>query len=227
LDNTVRNWNIGGVVVLVAASISLIVWRAHHAPGTTEPYPLGVVRDIANDQLEDSWLFMNWTVANWFLTLLAAGTAIGAAIKNAFSARNQANAQAVATIQATKDNKPVPPASIQPSGYIDGWVMTLAALTVVATTLSSTIHAGVEADHYRQADLKLQDALLDWKYNQKTDQLVATWHEAQRIIAGVTVVPPPATPPAAVNPPKPNDSTTNPSQQKAPVPPVTTPPVKN
>lgn len=184
---TLRKVNIGIITVLIVSLVLIVAIRARHAPPTKEHYPSGVVLDIANDQLEDSWLYMNWTAANWTLTLLAAGTAIGAAIKNAFSARNQANAQLASTLEAKANNETPKPIPIQPSGYIDGWVMVLAALTVIATTLSSTIHAGVEADHYRQADLKLQGALMDWKYKNDTDKLMSSWHDAQLIISGIPV----------------------------------------
>jgi hypothetical protein len=187
-DNVVRNWNITGVVAFIATAAVLIIWRAHHAPLTADTFfqrQGGVVADIANDQLEDAWLFINWTVADWLLTLLAAGTAIGAAVKNAFSAHNQAKSQAAVADAKAAGTIPAAADVSAASSNVDKWVMVLAALTIAATTLDTKIHAGVQADRYRQADLLLQEALADYKANMKQDLLLASWHRAQKILEGI------------------------------------------
>jgi hypothetical protein len=187
-DNVVRNWNIAGVVVFIATSAALIIWRARHAPLTADAFfqrQGGVVTDIANDQLEDAWLFINWTVADWLLTLLAAGTAIGAAVKNAFSAHNQAKSQAAVADAKAAGEVPAASDVSAASSNVDKWVMVLAALTIAATTLDTKIHAGVQADRYRQADLLLQEALADYKADTKQDLLLASWHRAQKILEGI------------------------------------------
>jgi hypothetical protein len=146
--------------------------------------------DIANEQIQYAWLFINWTATDWILTILAAGTAVGAAVKNAFSAHNQVQAQTVkatAAADAIAKGKQPQVDTVQPpsSNGIDKWIMALAALTIIATTLDAKMHPGVQADRYRRGDLTLQEALLDYKVSKDQAPLVASWHRAQRILEGL------------------------------------------
>ncbi len=190
-DKTVRNWSAAGVLLFILAAAILIIWRSH-APATTDKAftPGTVPYDIANEQLVYSWLWTNWTATDWVLTILAAGTAIGAAVKNAFSAHNQAQEQSAkfvaAADAAAKGERPaatvVPPPA---SNGVDKWVMVLAALTIIATTLDAKMHPGVQADRYRRGDLILQEALMDYKVSKDEGPLVASWHKAQRVLEGL------------------------------------------
>jgi hypothetical protein len=147
-ESTVRNWNIAGVVLLVIAAAVAIVLRAQPAPLTKDPAFTGdpIAFAIANEQQVYAWNWTNWTATDWIMTILAAGTAIGAAVKNAFSAHNQVQAQSANTsaylnevADATEKGQPLPaPRVAAPaSNGIDKWVMALAALTIIATTLDS------------------------------------------------------------------------------------------
>ena len=200
-EEAVRKWNIAGVVLLVIAVIGIIFWRAQPTPVTTDKAftPGTIPYDIANEQLQYAWLFINWTATDWVLTLLAAGTAIGAAVKNAFSAHNQAqaNADAAKAAAAGGDTEGGAKLAVPADNGIDKWVMVLAALTIIATTLESKMHPDVQADRYRRGDLKLQDALIDYKVTKDQVPLVAEWHKAQRILEGLPETPeaaPPASP---------------------------------
>ncbi len=190
-EKTVRYWNIVLVIFLIIVALVLITWRAIPPPPTKDAaFTANTVPwDIANEQAQYAWLFTNWTATDWILTILAAGTAIGAAVKNAFSAHNQVQAQFVnvaAAADAVAKGEP-PPAAVQMpvSNGIDKWIMALAALTIIATTLDAKMHAGVQADRYRRGDLILQEALLDYKVSKDQAPLVAAWHRAQRILEGL------------------------------------------
>ncbi len=190
-DKTIRNWNIALVIFLIVAAVALIIWRAMPPPPTKDAaFTANTVPwDIANEQAQYAWLFTNWTATDWILTILAAGTAIGAAVKNAFSAHNQVQAQAVRVAAAADAvaKGEQPPVAVQPpaSNGVDKWVMALAALTIIATTLDAKMHAGVQADRYRRGDLILQEALVDYKVSKDQVPLVAAWHKAQRILEGL------------------------------------------
>jgi hypothetical protein len=191
-DKAVRNWNISLVIFLIIVAAVLIILRAMPPPLTKDAaFTVNTIPwDIANEQIQYAWLFTNWTAADWILTILAAGTAIGAAVKNAFSSHNQVQAQAVKVAAAadalSKGQQPAPDA-VQPStsNGIDKWIMALAALTIIATTLDAKMHAGVQADRYRRGDLILQEALIDYKVSKDQAPLVASWHKAQRILEGL------------------------------------------
>jgi hypothetical protein len=86
-------------------------------------------------------LWMRWTVVDWVLGLLAAGTAITAAMKNAFTTHSQAAAVAAAAAAN-------PPSSV--SLKVDMVVMIFAVLTIVATTLDAKMHAAQSAERYRR-----------------------------------------------------------------------------
>jgi len=145
-------------------TLVLVVWRAMPPPPTTDAaFMINTIPwDIANEQIQYARLFKNWTATDWILGILAAGTAIGAAVKNAFSAHNQIQAQAVRVAAATdalaKGEQPLP-GTVPPlaSNGVDKWIMALAALTIIATTLDAKMHAGVQADRYRRGDLILQE----------------------------------------------------------------------
>lgn len=190
--NTVRNWNIALVIFLIIVAVVLIILRAMPPPLTKDAaFPVNTIPwDIANEQIQYAWLFTNWTAADWILTVLAAGTAIGAAVRNAFSAHNQVQAQAIkvaAAVDALAKGEQPQSGAVQPlaSNGIDKWIMALAALTIIATTLDAKMHAGVQADRYRRGDLILQEALIDYKVSKDQAPLVASWHKAQSILEGL------------------------------------------
>lgn len=169
-DKTVRNWNIVLVVFLVAVAAGLIIWRSIPPAPTNDPaFTKNTIPwDIANEQIIYAWIWTNWTATDWILTILAAGTAIGAAVKNAFTAHNQAQEQttkvAAAADAVAKGQEPSPVTITLPaSNGIDKWIMALAALTIIATTLEAKMTPGVQADHYRRGDIDLQEALIDYK----------------------------------------------------------------
>jgi hypothetical protein len=128
-------------------------------------------------------LWMRWTAVDWVLTLLAAGTAVTAAVKNAFSAHSQAQDKAAGGDGAPSANSP----------KIDRVVMWFAALTIVATTLDAKIHPAQLAERYRQGDLLLQDSIMDYRHSPKLpaddEALLVSWHQAQKILEGVPGVP--------------------------------------
>ena len=93
-DETVKKWNIILVIFVIFVTLVLVVWRAMPPPPTTDAaFMINTIPwDIANEQIQYARLFKNWTATDWILGILAAGTAIGAAVKNAFSAHNQIQA---------------------------------------------------------------------------------------------------------------------------------------
>ncbi len=163
-----------GLAVLL---IGGLVWLGFYM---TNPKPVTEsVSDAAKNIFFDAkWyevLWMRWTAVDWILSLLAAGTAIAAAVQNAFS--NHAQAQALAGGQAA-------PATAR----VDRLVMWFAALTIVATTLDAKIHPAQLAERYRQGDLLLQDGIMDYRHSPKKaadeQALLDVWHQAQRILEG-------------------------------------------
>lgn len=169
------------ILIFVISPIILLPLVACAPKPTTEQVP-ELVKQIMNDAGWYQTLWMRWTVTDWVLTLLAAGTAITAAVKNAFSSHNQAVAQATGR-------------TAQSSSKIDKWVMVFAALTIIATTLDAKMHAGQLAERYRMGDLLLQDAIMDYRGSDRTppaeQTLLTAWHQAQRILEGGTVTPAP------------------------------------
>jgi hypothetical protein len=164
-------WGMG--VVLIGIVVWLGFWMTNPKPVTES------VSDAAKNIFFDAkWyevLWMRWTAVDWILSLLAAGTAIAAAVQNAFSNHAQAQAQAAAQAAPT-------------TARVDRLVMWFAALTIVATTLDAKIHPAQLAERYRQGDLLLQDGIMDYRHSQKTaadeQALLDVWHQAQRILEG-------------------------------------------
>lgn len=164
-------WGLGAA--LIGVLVFLGFWLTNPRPVTED------VSDAAKHIFFDAkWyevLWMRWTAVDWILSLLAAGTAIAAAVQNAFS--NHAQAQA-----------PLPAQGVRPSARVDRLVMWFAALTIVATTLDAKIHPAQLAERYRQGDLLLQDGIMDYRHSQKTatdeQALLDVWHQAQRILEG-------------------------------------------
>jgi hypothetical protein len=119
-------WGVG--VVLIGGVVWLGFFMTNPKPVTES------VSDAAKNIFFDAkWyevLWMRWTAVDWILSLLAAGTAIAAAVQNAFSNHAQAQAQAAAQAAPT-------------TARVDRLVMWFAALTIVATTLMrrSTRHS--------------------------------------------------------------------------------------
>jgi hypothetical protein len=195
-----------GLAMLLFVPLTVVGCKAKESTESVKPE----MKFFFNEQkiYEQNW--MNWTVTDWCLTLCAAGTAIAAAVKNAFSSQNQAQVQTKAQSDALKTHTvavnnaiaaaaapgaplvlpqlPVPAVQVPATSKIDKFVMFFAALTIIATTLDSKMHASQKADQYRQGDLLLQEALADYRISPKTapdeERLLAAWHQAQRILEG-------------------------------------------
>ena len=201
-----RPIRIDRVSALILLSLVLLPLVACAPKPTTEQLP-ELVKRIVNDSGWYETLWMRWTVTDWVLTLLAAGTAITAAVKNAFSSHNQAVAQAAGN-------------TAQSSSKIDKWVMVFAALTIIATTLDAKMHAGQLAERYRMGDLLLQDAIMDYRGSDRgpdaEQTLLAAWHQAQRILESGTVAPAPAKQDASPEPTT-KPPTSKPDSQNAPL----------
>ncbi len=163
----------GLAALLIGGLVWLGFWMTNPKPVTES------VSDAAKNIFFDAkWyevLWMRWTAVDWILSLLAAGTAIAAAVQNAFSNHAQAQAQA---------GGQVAPATAR----VDRLVMWFAALTIVATTLDAKIHPAQLAERYRQGDLLLQDGIMDYRHSPRTaadeQALLDVWHQAQRILEG-------------------------------------------
>ncbi len=168
LKNTIR-------VALLAACLLLSCALISCGPQPTNEQLPDVVKKIIDDAGWYHTLWTRWTLTDWVLTLLAAGTAISAAVKNAFSAHNQAQAERTGEVSKW-------------SSRVDRWVMIFAALTIIATTLDGKMHAAQQAERYRLGDLLLQDAIMDYRGSSKRDadvqNLLDRWHEAQSILEG-------------------------------------------
>lgn len=162
-------------VALLALYLLLSCVLVSCAPQPTNEQVPDVVKKIIDDAGLYHTLWTRWTLTDWVLTLLAAGTAISAAVKNAFSAHTQAQAERAGEV-------------LKSSSRVDRWVMILAALTIIATTLDGKMHAAQQAERYRLGDLLLQDAIMDYRGSQQRDadvqNLLERWHEAQSILEG-------------------------------------------
>lgn len=146
------------------------------------------IRDSPNSNavdmifLDATWfhkLYIRWSIIDWSLTFLAAGTAVSAAIKNTYSSKTDAT----------------------PSlSWLDILLIVLAVLTVLATTFDGKLHASQLAEKYRAGDLRLQEAKIDYAASNKDqdakNKLLAAWHEAQDILESSfsAVKSPPAAP---------------------------------
>jgi hypothetical protein len=171
-----KKWALGILGAVASWAIVLFVWFYATQPApVTEDLPPGA-KSIVLDAEWYQVLWMRWTVTDWFFGLLAAGTAVTAAVKNAFSSHNS-------TIGGTTGSA---------STQFDRAVMLFAALSVVATTLDAKMHPAQLAERYRQGDLLLQDAIMDYRLSTKSDDdldtLRVTWHQAQKILEGAPAV---------------------------------------
>ena len=101
--------------------------------------PHDVVNRIIADAQTYSTLWQRWIVTYWVLTVLAAGTAISTAIRSAYTTQHPA---------VGKYGAPLPV-------KLDGWLIGLAAGTVVATVLLGAMRPEETADRYRFGDLLL------------------------------------------------------------------------
>lgn len=109
--------------------------------------------------------YMRWSVVDWALTAFAAGTAVSAAIKNAYSVKQE------------KQDAP---------SKVDITLMILAVLAVLATTFDAKLHAGQLAEQYRKGDLILQDAKMRFEKHindpDAQEKLLAEWQRAEDIL---------------------------------------------
>ena len=120
-------------------------------------------------------LYVRWTITDWSLTFLAAGTAVSAAIKNTYSSKTNAQTEL---------------------SWIDILLIVLAVMTVLATTFDGKLHAAQLADKYRYGDLHLQTAKFIYAASAKDAdakaRLLAAWREAQDYLESSSLTPPKA-----------------------------------
>ena len=141
----------------------------------TSPIPTAERADkIREDSKWYRRLYMRWTVVYWVLTLCAAGTAVSAAIKSAYSSMHPVSASGVNAAGM--------------AAYLDMPVIWLAAITVVATALQGVMRADQLADRYRFGDLLLQTAIMKFDFSPRTENdlsnLLAAWEHAQQMLQG-------------------------------------------
>ena len=174
---------VAALILFAAVCLSLIGCMPTSTSIVKDAVPDNV-KYIFVDAKQYEVLWMRRTVTDWALGLFAAGTAIAAAVKNAFSAHNQAQSQSQGNANIGRS---------QTSTNIDRVVMVCAALAVIATTLDAKMHAAQTAERYRQGDLLLQDAIMDYRLSTESAQdkereLLEVWHQAQRILEGAPAV---------------------------------------
>ena len=161
------------LVIIIAVILSAILILGIYHLFLTLPDPnIGnaAQKDVAQLIFIDAYwfheLYMRWTVVDWLLTFLATGTAISAVIRNSVSAKSGA---------ATELSK------------WDILLIILALFAVLASAFDAKLHAGILAEKYRQGDLILQGAKIDYSASDKgqvaKDALRQKWHEAQNILA--------------------------------------------
>ena len=166
------------VVLGVFASLVCIALLYHFfltKPDIRED-PNGNIVDMV--YFDASWfhkLYVRWTLTDWSLTFLAAGTAVSAAIKNTYSSKTNAATEL---------------------SWVDLLLIVLAVLTVLATTFDGKLHAAQLAEKYRYGDLRLQTAKFIYAASNKDAeakaQLLASWREAQEFLESSSLTPPKA-----------------------------------
>jgi hypothetical protein len=124
--------------IIAALTAALIIYSFLLAKPDIREDPNGdLVKMIYYDASWFHKLYVRWTITDWSLTFLAAGTAVSAAIKNTYSSKK----------------------GIENSlSSIDIILIVLAVLTVLATTFDGKLHAAQLAEKYRWGDLHLQTA---------------------------------------------------------------------
>jgi hypothetical protein len=133
--------------------------------------PAELAQRISNDAIWFHELWVRWLLTDWGLTFFAAGSAVTAAIKNAYSSKSAAQAA--------------------PS-KMDLLVGFLAVGAVLASTFAAKLHASEFADLYRYGDLTLQDAKASYLYDLSSGQsqadatkaLYVAWQDAQKHLEG-------------------------------------------
>lgn len=155
------------LILFIMAVIGFTVYHKLRIPDpvATRIIPGNSVNAIYDDAAAYHLLWMRWTFTDWLLTFFAAGTAVSAAIKNAYSVRQE------------KQDK---------AGWFDITLMVLAVLAVLATTFDAKLHAAQLAEQYRAGDLILQNAEMTYAQSDKSDeakaQLLKQWLTAQSIL---------------------------------------------
>jgi hypothetical protein len=133
--------------------------------------PYELAHRIFNDALWFHELWIRWLLTDWGLTFFAAGSAVTAAIKNAYSSKSG--------VQTNLSR-------------MDLAVAILAVGAVLASTFEAKLHASELADRYRYGDLKLQDAKAQYLYDlssgksqtDATKSLYEAWKDAQKYLEG-------------------------------------------
>jgi uncharacterized membrane protein YgcG len=192
MDNqTKHKWAVAGLVIFLVLLVVGGIVYAWIPIKIDAPSNDRLVVLIYTDAYWFKQLYMRWTVVDWALTAFAAGTAVSAAIKNAYSVK--------------QDKQDAP-------SKLDITLMILAVLAVLATTFDAKLHAGQLAEQYRKGDLILQDAKMHFEKNPNDpaakDKLLAEWQKAEDILEspqpigksrGDGQTPPVADPSAPVN----------------------------
>jgi hypothetical protein len=156
-------WLAPALFVILLILLGVGTWHLWRTPKINFPSQDRFVVLIYTDAYWFHENYMRWSAVDWALTAFSAGTAVGAAIKNAYSVKQDKNT----------------------ASTLDIALMILAVLAVLATTFDAKLHAGQLADQYRQGDLILQDAKMQFAKHINDDgaqdKLLAEWQKAQAI----------------------------------------------
>jgi hypothetical protein len=164
------------VILGVFASLVCIALLYHFfltRPDIREDPNANIVDMVYYDAVWFHKLYVRWTITDWSLTFLAAGTAVSAAIKNTYSSKTNA---------------------VTALSWIDLFLIVLAVMTVLATTFDGKLHAAQLAEKYRYGDLHLQTAKFIYAASNKDAEakakLLASWREAQDFLESSLLTPP-------------------------------------
>jgi hypothetical protein len=163
-----RLWPAVLLFVVLLSLVAAGIWHLSRTPKIDFPNHERFVVLIYTDAFWFHENYMRWSVVDWALTAFAAGTAVSAAIKNAYS---------------VKQDK-------QDASKLDIALMILAVLAVLATTFDAKLHAGQLAEQYRKGDLILQDAKMRFEKHiddyDAQEKLLLEWQKAEDILESGT-----------------------------------------
>lgn len=170
---------IGLWLLLVFVVLFVVYFLFMTKPDIREDPDGDIVKMVYYDAAWFHKLYVRWTITDWTLTFLAAGTAVSAAIRNTYSSKKGTEGSASSM------------------SSIDIILIVLAVLTVLATTFDGKLHAAQLAEKYRWGDLHLQTAKFYYAAHKDDhdakEQLLTAWREAQDYLASPSAVPPRAT----------------------------------
>jgi hypothetical protein len=165
LGATVVGWLPG--ILAVSAIVGFVVLIYATSTGWTsavvlKPGSAPLDELIYQDAAVFHMMWGRWTAIDLILTFFTAGTAVSAAIKNAYS--------------VTQDKKDKP-------SWLDWLLTAMAVLAVLGTTFDAKLQADQLAKEYRAGDLTLQRGKMAYEQSDKQDQdkadLYAAWVKAQ------------------------------------------------